>query len=227
MALPERSELAPDLASQIDAIALEAGRPLVICDADEVIFDFMGGFVAYLGANGLAFTWESYRLNGNIRRADDGSAIADGAVKELVTDFFTHHTEGLPLIAGAREGLAALAARAQVVILSNLPLASRPARERALARCAMPYPLVANLGSKGPAVRELAGRVRAPAAFIDDSPSHHADVAREAAVVRRYHFVGNPRLAPLIGPAPESHARADDWPALRRAIEADLGLLAP
>jgi hypothetical protein len=224
MSLPQLPDPAPEIAAQLDALALAPGRPLVVCDADEVIFDFMGGFVAHLGANGLRFTWESYRLNGNIRRADDGAAIPDAAVKALVADFFARHTEGLPLIPGAAEALAALAGRSQVVVLSNLPLADRPARLRALAKAAMPYPLDANWGSKGPAVRVLAERVAAPVAFVDDSPTHHADVARAAARVRRYHFVGHPRLAPLIGPAPDSHLRVDDWPALQAALERDLGL---
>ena len=86
----------------------------------------------------------------------------------------------------------------------------------------MGYPLVANIGEKGPAVGMLAERTAAPIYFIDDSPSHHTSVAREANHVFRLHFVANPRLAKLLDAAPDSHNRADDWPAARTIIEADL-----
>jgi len=207
---------------QAAAIELRRGVPLVVCDADEVLFDFMTGFEAHLAAAGLVFTWREFRLNGNVLRLADGTALAPEEVKATVTTFFEAAIEDLGPIAGAASGLAALAARAQIVVLSNMPPNCRAARLRAMARQGMDYPLVANQGSKGSVVRDLARRAGAPTYFIDDSPTHHADVARLAPEVTRVHFIGHPRLANLIGPAPDSHVRPDDWPGIVDYVAADL-----
>ncbi|MEX2649297.1 MAG: hypothetical protein WD673_09815 [Alphaproteobacteria bacterium] len=215
-----------DVAAQLAMVEVKSGVPVVVCDADEVVFDFMTGFEAFLGRAGLYFTWEAYRLDGNLRRRADDAPIAVEDVRRAVENFFARHTETLDPVPGAGAALARLARRAQVVILSNVPFDCREARRRALERHAMPYALVANVGAKGPAVRELARRAGAPAYFIDDSPTHHADVARLAGHVMRVHFVGHARLARLIGPAPASHVRADTWPDVVAAIEDDLELRA-
>ena len=112
--------------------------------------------------------------------------------------------------------------RSQVIVLSNVPFAQTEPRRRWLARHGLAYPLIANIGPKGPAVRDLAGRTDAPVYFIDDSPQHHAAVARVAERVRRLHFVADARLARLLGPAPDSHHRADSWPEARTFLETDL-----
>jgi FMN phosphatase YigB (HAD superfamily) len=222
MTFAPTDDLHPDVAARLAGIAIDPGRPIVVCDADEVVFDFMTGFEAYLEANGLYFTWETYRLNGNLRRRLDDAPIAVEDVRRTVETFFAGYTETLEPVAGAGAALARLARRAQVVILSNVPADCAEARQRALDRHRMPYALIANLGAKGPAVRELAARAAAPAFFIDDSPSHHADVARLAGHVVRVHFVGHARLARLIGPAPDSHIRAETWPEIVAAIERNL-----
>ncbi|MSP83458.1 MAG: hypothetical protein EXQ94_11160 [Alphaproteobacteria bacterium] len=214
------TELHPDVANQIAEIALAPDRPLVLCDADEVIFDFMTAFEASLARDGLYYTWSEFKLNGNIRRIDDDRPVAN--VRALVEDFFAASTRDLGVIEGAREGLVAIAKLAQVVVLTNLPIANRGDRRVALSRIGLNFPVVANLGSKGPPVRALAARVAGPVYFIDDSPSHHADVAEQANHVRRLHFVGHARLAGLIGQAPASHYRAATWPELAARIVAEL-----
>ena len=47
--------------------------------------------------------------------------------------------------------------------------------------------------------------------FVDDLPHHHASVAEYAPQVHRLHMVSEPTLAPGVPPAPEAHARIDDW----------------
>ncbi|MGH6719351.1 MAG: hypothetical protein ACREER_08535 [Alphaproteobacteria bacterium] len=207
---------------QAAAVDVRPGVPLVVCDADEVLFDFMTGFEAHLAAAGLVFTWQAFRLNGNLRRRADGRPLPPDEVKATVTTFFEAATEDLAVIAGAASGLAAVAGRAQIVVLSNMPPNCREARLRAMAREGMAYPLIANQGPKGPVVHALARRADAPTYFIDDSPTHHADVARLAPEVTRIHFIGHPRLARLIGLAPDGHVRPEDWPGIVAFIAADL-----
>ncbi|WP_370155351.1 hypothetical protein [Ferrovibrio sp.] len=210
----------PDpVAAQLAALSLVPGRPLVIADADEVLFYFLRGLEGFLEGRGLYFDWASYALYGNIRRRDDDAVVPAEDLHGLLEGFFAEATESLMPVDGAAEALRELSRQAQVVILSNVPLPARAARERALTRHGMAYPLVANSGPKGPAVAALIDQVGAPAVFIDDIPQNHTSVARLAPAVHRLHFVADPRLGALLGPAADSHHRAESWPDLHRHID--------
>lgn len=219
-AAPASDRIAPPpaVAAQLDALEIRPGRPLVVADADEVLFLFMRGFERFLAAQALYFDWTSFALHGNIRRRADDAAVALEDVQGLLSTFFARDTEALEPVAGAAEALAALSHRADVVILSNLPLDAKPARERALKKHGMDFPLVAGHGPKGPALAALAERAAAPVFFIDDIPHNHASVAKLAPATHRLHFIADPRLSALLGPSPHCHSRFDDWPAIRAHI---------
>ncbi len=211
-----------EVSRQIAALRIEPARPLIVCDADEVVAEFMSALERYMNRQGLYFTWESYRLNGNIRRTADDSAIERAQVSALIEGFYDACIDSLQPVDGAAAALEALSRRAQIVVLSNLPPGQRARRRRWLDRHGLGYPLVANTGAKGPAVRALAARADAPAFYRDDSAPHPQRVARDAAHVHRLHFVANPRLARLAERAPDCHWRIDGWPAARALIEAEL-----
>jgi hypothetical protein len=214
--------LDPPVREQLEALTLAPDRPLLICDADEVLFAFMAAFVAFIEERGLGFDWSSFALTGNVLGAD-GERLEQGAVRALLARFFVERTEAIPPVAGAAAELRRLAARGvQVLVLSNVPPAQKAARERALTRHGMAYPLVANAGSKGAPVAWLAGRVAAPCLFVDDIGRHHADVAAAAARVRRFHMTAHPRLAALQGPIEHVHGHAAHWPALAGLLHAEL-----
>ncbi|HYM31525.1 MAG TPA: hypothetical protein VEU47_09515 [Candidatus Cybelea sp.] len=218
-------ELHPDVASQIDALDLVKGRPLIVSDADEVLFAFMAGFERHLEASDLYFHWGSYALTGNVRRRHDDEPLSGEAVREVLARFFASETESLDPVPGAADALKALSARAQIVVLSNVPLDQRDARRRALARHGMDYPLIANIGGKGEAVRALEARVEAPVVFLDDIPRQHTSVRGSAAATLCVHLVADPRLAKLLGQADDSDHRVDNWPDARAWIEAALDRL--
>ncbi len=211
-----------EVLDQLNAVQVDPDRPLIISDADEVLFAFMAGFVEYLNNQKLVFDWASFALVGNIRRRDDNQPVGREEVRDHLDRFFAGHTEDMAPVPGAAAALRRLAERAQVVVLSNLPLDQLDARRRALARHDMDYPLIANIGAKGGVVAELARRAGAPAVFIDDIPRHHTSVKEAADHVWRLHFVAHPKLAALLEPAEDSHHRADDWTEAARAIEAYL-----
>lgn len=214
----ERIAPPPAVAAQLDGLAIRPGRPLIVADADEVLFLFMRGFERFLAAQSLYFDWTSFALHGNIRRRADEAAVPLEDVQGLLSAFFARDTEALEPVEGAAEALATLSRRADVVILSNLPLDAKPARERALKRHGMDYPLVAGHGPKGPAIAALAERAAAPIFFIDDIPHNHASVAKMAPATQRLHYVADPRLSALLGPSPHCHSRFEDWPAIMAHI---------
>jgi hypothetical protein len=202
---------------------LDPKRPLLISDADEVLFDFMLAFVGYVEEQGHYYDWKTFALTGNIRRPSDDSALSPAQVRVLINTFFAERTETIPPVDGAAVSLAALAADGvQVLVLSNLPLAQREDRARALERCGMPYPIVANAGLKGPTVKALAAMVEVQAAFVDDIGNHHESVAKHAEAVHRLHFSSHPRLRALQGHIPDAHHQAASWEELEAVIRARL-----
>lgn len=209
----------PDVLAQLDELDLDAATPLIVSDADEVLIEFMVALESYLERNGMFFDWSSFALSGNIRRRDDDSTVDREVVKGHLEKFFAAHAHEMKPVPGAAEALAGLSQRAQIVILTNVPMAQREARRRSLAGHGMDYPVIANIGGKGAPVRHMAERVEATVFFLDDIPRNHTSVALAAERVRRLHFVADPRLAEMLEPAEDSHYRADDWPSARAIIE--------
>lgn len=208
------------VAAEIEALALTQGQPLLIVDADEVLFYFMRGLERFLESRKLYFDWRSYALHGNIRRRLDDSAVEAEELHLLLQRFFADATEDLEPVGGAAATLQRLKAHMQVIVLSNVPVLARQARQRALARHGMDFPLIANSGPKGPAVAELLRRVPGPAVFIDDIPHNHASVAKLAPAVHRLHYVADTRLGALLGPAADCHHRAASWDEIQDHVSA-------
>jgi hypothetical protein len=185
-------------------------RPLLICDADEVLVQFTSTFEIYLAEQGYGFNFDSFALNGNIRRLDTGEAASPKQVSHFVDDFFADRVEACPAVAGAADALKELSKLADVMVLTNIPAAQQSRRAKALEAAGMPYPVYTNEGPKGPAVRSFAGTFR-KVAFVDDMPPHHKSVAEHVSHVHRLHLISDTRLRGLIPKAPYAHARIDDW----------------
>ncbi|MBN36809.1 MAG: hypothetical protein CMM46_18920 [Rhodospirillaceae bacterium] len=207
------------LETQLSKVSITSDRPLLITDADEVLFAFMRGFERHLHANDALFNWESFRLNGNILARKTGEPLPNPDVRTLLMSYFEQHTRSMDVVDHAPAMLQQLSLRMQIVVLSNLPHPQRPARAAALQDHGMSFPIISNEGSKADAVAHLSGQTTAPVFFIDDSPTHHREVAEIADHVVRIHFISNPRLGDLLGPAEASHFRARDWPEICAFIE--------
>lgn len=208
-----------DVAPQIEALALVRGKPLIVSDCDEVLMQFIAGLEIYLETQGLWLDLQNYALTGNIKRRDTNEAVAAPDVPDLLKNFFASSTHALIPVPGAAAALAALSDRAQVVVLTNVPAADKETRAQNLAAHGMDYPVIANKGLKGGAVKRLAELVEAPVIFLDDIPHNIASVATAHAPTHRVHFIADPRLAKLLGPSEHSHFHATDWTDARRFIE--------
>ncbi|MEJ0025407.1 MAG: hypothetical protein WDN01_05205 [Rhizomicrobium sp.] len=199
---------------------LRPGRPLVIVDADEVLLRFVDGFDRFLRSNGLYLDLSSYRLHGNVKRVEDDTPVLDVEVTALL-DAFRGELDSLATVDGAADALSSLTARADIVVLTNIAETQAPARLRNLADHGLHFPVVANSGPKGPAVRALTSRA-ATSFFVDDIPQHLASVAEAAPDVFRIHLIGDERLKPLLPPAAHAHLRAGDWAEAGTFIHARL-----
>ena len=146
----ENDCLHEDVLTQLEALQLVPDRPLIISDADEVIFAFVRGLETYLLDNGHFMDLKSFAMRGNIRDSETGEAVSAHAVKELINGYFLERTEQIEPVDGAAAALEALAQRAQILVLSNTPLVCHEARRRALVKNGMDYPLVANMARRAP-----------------------------------------------------------------------------
>tara|TARA_B100000676_G_C17777697_1_gene680172 strand:- start:144 stop:815 length:672 start_codon:yes stop_codon:yes gene_type:complete len=207
--MPE--ELPAEICQQIDSVPLLSSRPLIICDADGVLVEFMFAFEAYLEYRGCYFDWSSFRLVGNVRRLTDDQPIESEEVRGLLDDFYSEKTEELEPLPGAASALTKFSGRAQIVVLSNIPVFAREGRASCLRRHGMDFPVITGSGGKGPAVHRLSSRVQAPAVFIDDIPRNHTSVAQIAEHVTRIYFSADTRLTNLFGPSEDSQHFAADW----------------
>ncbi len=198
------------------------GRPLVICDVDEVIVHFTRDFENYISDHGLWLDTSSFALNGNIRHADGGTPAADEMVAKLISDFFEHRTRHMETIDGAIDSLLHIGEVADVVLLTNLPHTSGDHRRENLAGHGLSFPVVTNSGPKGPAINHLVSQTGKPAVFIDDSPAFISSAYQHAPDVHLVHFLHDERFSRHIEPFDYVSLRTANWSEAKPHI---LGLI--
>ena len=209
--------LSEEISNQIETLELNPDRPLIISDADEVLLQFMRQFEIYLDRNDMWIDLSSFRLQGNIKYKGSDEAV-DMTNRNIIDDFFAAETLNFSPVEGAAEALNALSKEAQIIILTNLPLAQKSERQINLSKHGMDYPVIVGSGLKGPAVKSLGERVNAPLFFLDDIPHNINSVAEYVPTSGRIHMIADPRLSKLIGAAEGASARIDQWQEARAWI---------
>lgn len=204
--------------SQIAALKLD-NAPLIVCDVDEVVLQFIAPLEGLMRRAGFEFIDHRYRLTGNIRRIEGGELASIDEVRALLHGFFEDHGRLQQPVPGAAEALAALAARAQIVMLTNMPARFQRDREEVLASYGVPYPVVVNEGPKGPAVSRLAARFDAPLIFLDDSPSNLTSVRAAVDGAHIIQFIADARFFAGADPVEGAALTTNDWNETRSFIE--------
>lgn len=208
--------------AQLEALSLDPGRPLIAVDADEVLVHFARHLADHVAAQGYRMRLTEYRLEGAIRDAATGEPVPfDGAIA-LIGRFFAEEVHRQEAIDGAAAALARLSARAQVVVLTNVPEEARAGRVENLAGLGMAYPLVQNVGGKGPALAWMAART-ARAAFLDDSAGQIASVRKAVPGAFCLHFRGSPYIAGVLPACAEADRAVADWAEAEAVLRDWLG----
>jgi len=206
-----------------EQVSLDPEKPLLIVDADEVLFHFMATFLEFIQGKGHAFVFRSYALTGNVLAHADGPPLAQEAVTGLLQDFFHARTHDMPADPEAAPAIARLtAAGVQGVVLSNVPSHAAENRRLALATAGIDLALAPWSGPKGSAVAALAAKTSGQVAFVDDIAHHHESVSKTAPDVYRLHYVTHPELRRILGSVTAAHDQADDWLGLEALIRARL-----
>ncbi|WP_246300894.1 hypothetical protein [Mycoplana rhizolycopersici] len=153
-----------------------ADRPLIVCDVDEVVLEYLTPFTAFLRSRDHDLLPRSFRLHGNIVERGTGSVALDAVVDALQEEFFAAQEHWQTPAALAVETLMALGRDADIVFLTAMPPRHAEARRRLLQRIGLTFPMVATEAAKGPVVQALHGDRPLPVAFIDDIHYNHRSV---------------------------------------------------
>lgn len=190
-------------------------KPLLITDCDEVLLHMVRHFGEWLGeTHDIDFSLNGGDFADSMRRRGDGSTLEPKEMWALLDGFFPAEMERQTLVPHAREVLGRIAEVADIVVLTNLQDHCRDHRITQLANHGIVHRVECNQGGKGVPVAKLVEEHGASVAvFVDDLAVHHESVAKHAPDVFRLHMVAEPSLAPKVPPAPQAHARIDDWRA--------------
>lgn len=197
-----------------------ADRPLVVCDIDEVVLEFLSPFAAFLNSRGHDLLPRSFRLHGNIVESATGEVAADAVVDALQEDFFRLQEDWQTPAALAVETLDALGRDADVVFLTAMPPRHSEARHRLLHRFGLAYPLVATEAAKGPVVQALHRSRPLPLAFIDDIHFNHLSVQESAPEALLIQLMANATFRAMAPDPGAKVLRATDWCHAERLIRA-------
>ncbi|WP_269929544.1 hypothetical protein [Aminobacter sp. HY435] len=213
----------PETARQIAELARDT-RPLLVLDVDEVLLEFMSPFMRFLGTQGFEFLARSFRLTGNIVDIKTGTPVTQEAVTALLDGFFHAQRDWQTVAQGAAEAVAAIAASAEVVMLTAMPHRHRAIRRQHLDALGFPYPLLTTETAKGPALRQLRGQHARPVAFVDDIPHNLVSVREAVADAHLFNLMAYREMRPLLPPMPDGIIVADDWTEAAPKIAKALGI---
>ncbi len=183
-------------AAQIAELSITPGRPLVICDVDEVVVHFTREFEEFIALKGIALDFsETIHSFARAKHIHSNALLGFEETGELVDAFFAQRTLGMQPIEGAIQSLQNFAEHADVVMLTNLPHVAGDDRRKNLEGHGLNFPVITNSGPKGPAIRRIAQAVQAPVVFIDDSPSFITSAYEHAPDIHLVHFVQDERFS--------------------------------
>lgn len=212
------AEIAPQTLSQLKAIPIEYGRPVVAVDVDEVLVVFVDHLSRYIRTLGFEMRLVRYQLEGSIFPIGTDDAVPFDECIDLINQYFTHETLNQEAVPGGRSALLNLEREAQIVLLTNVPRHATELRRQNLEALGLAWPMAVNSGGKGRAMAWLAAKAAAPAALIDDSSSQLESVAKHAPHTTRIHFAWAEHIARLYNGCPHATEQVHDWPGAEAAV---------
>jgi hypothetical protein len=211
-----------DETTDLDDVPLR-DRPLIVCDIDEVVLEFLTPFTRYLQANGHDLLPRSFRLHGNVVSLQNGQAPDDAAVSAFLEDFFLTQDKWQTPAVRVVETLASLADDADIVFLTAMPPRHRPIRRTLLDGFGLHFPMIATEQPKGPVLAALHGDRPQPVVFLDDIARNLLSVGQAVPSCLLINLMANADFRPFL-PAPSTGVvAADDWDAAAKLIRAHIG----
>lgn len=195
-----------------DASQVSLGdRPLIVCDIDEVVLEFLSPLTAFLRSHQYDLLPRSFRLHGNIVSQLDGSEMGREQFDALEDLFFESQDLWQRPAERAVETLHALSEDADIVFLTAMPPRHHGIRRRLLDQFDLSFDMIASEQPKGPIVARLHDRRSLPVAFIDDIQRNLLSVAEHVPECLLITMMANADFRPF-APAPVGAIMAaSDW----------------
>ena len=200
---------------------------LVVCDVDEVILHFIAPFCDLLAEHGARLHFESFRLTGNVRSLSTGAAVSGHELDRITELLYARQIDLQQPVDGAREALATLREKADVVFLTAMTPSYHAERRALLDLHGLHDPLIATERSKGGVLAEMRERWRGPIVFVDDLPPNLEGARRSVPDIRLVHLMANREFRAHLPAMPSGTIRAEDWPDAARQIAGVLAEAAP
>lgn len=200
-----------------------ADRPLIVCDVDEVVLEFVTPFNSFLEANGHTLLPRSFRLTGNVVSVTDGSEAPADRVRALLQAFFAEQVDWQTPAEAVSATLADLSESADIVFLTSMSPRHYAARRDVLDRHGLPYPLIATEDAKGPLIRDLHAGRPSPLFFIDDLLPNLLSVRKHAEEARMVHYMANETFRAMAPHPGDDVMRADSWSEIRSFVVEHIG----
>ena len=178
----------PTTLKQINNLSINSNKPLLIFDADEVLVLFASHFSKFLNGFGWRLNLKGYRLDDAIEHIQEGYIADKKTYQNLIDDFIDQETGNQPEATGASTTLQKFAAKAEIVILTNVPNRAYSQRIKNLSKLKMNYPTISNSGLKGPALVEITKLTNKTCVFVDDNPFQIASASEHTPNIYRFHF---------------------------------------
>ena len=200
------------------SLNINPNLPLLISDADEVIFEFMESFEEYLLSNSMYFSYKSFKLNGNIYNQETNKPIDSANISIIISNFFQEYAIKMPLIKGAKNILEKLSKVMNVIILSNIPKNYAADRIQCLKDNNMNYAFISNEGPKNIKCLELQKLTNKKVFFIDDLPNQISAVSNYCKNIITIHFLQNKKLLKIIPEVKDSDYNVNNWESILKII---------
>jgi uncharacterized HAD superfamily protein len=212
----------------IDAILSElrgSRKPLIICDIDEVILEFLDPFQAYLNSIDFRLHADSFRLSGNIRRLADGVCASEEEIEAFQEAFFASQHKWQKPARNAKIVLDRLKQQADIVFLTAMPPRHEAVRRALLDSHEFHFPMIATEEAKGPVAASLIGERGVPAVFIDDIFTNLHSVRTHAPQCLLINLMANDAFRALAPDPGERVEKARDWDHASELIQAHFKLM--
>ena len=200
------------------SLNINPNLPLLISDADEVIFEFMESFEEYLLSNSMYFSYKSFKLNGNIYNQETNKPIDSANIPIIISNFFKEYAIKMPLIKEAKNILEKLSKVMNVIILSNIPKNYAADRIQCLKDNNMNYAFISNDGPKNIKCQELEKLTKKKVFFIDDLPNQISSVSNYCKNITTIHFLQNKKLLKIIPEVKDSDYNVNNWGSILKII---------
>ena len=143
-------------------------RPLIVCDVDEVVLEFLDPFDRYLNSIGHKLHPDSFRLHGNIRSIMEDVVAAHDQVARMEEEFFATQDKWQVPAKGVDAALRSLSRDADIIFLTAMPPRHHDVRRTLLDLHGLDFPMIATEEPQGPVVAALIGDRNVRAVFVDD-----------------------------------------------------------